>query len=156
MNISFSSPGSIWGIDIPLIKTVESVKASLVSITTPMSSALTSGLWESFSSIQTRISILDKLFLFKNYSEVFSFLSNHSFLIPIIFEAYGEIENVFPDNIGLSLEIIEDIDNGEEKLFLKISSLSNNSYQLLDILDDNWWLDTMPKANFKMNIDLEY
>jgi hypothetical protein len=155
--MSFSLTPTLTNWDNPFQKTVTKIKYSLKSISAPISSAVTVlNTWEDKSSIETHIDLLDKFYTFRGYTKVFSFLRSYSFLIPILFEALGEIDNYFPDRLGLSLEVVQDLENQEEKLFLKITSFYPNSYELLDNLDDNWWLDTMDKAKFKMNIDLEY
>jgi hypothetical protein len=155
MTFSFTSTFANW--DNPLQKTVANIKHSLKSISAPVSSAVTTlNIWEDRNSLETHIDLLDKIYTFQDYVEVSSFLKSYKFLIPILYEALGEIDNYFPNRLGLSLQVVNDLENHEEKLYLKINSLSPNSYDLLDDLDDNWWLDTIPKARFKMNIDLEY
>jgi hypothetical protein len=155
MSFSFHSTITNW--DYPIEKNVTKIKHSIQSISAPISSIVTVlYTWDDKNSIETKINLLDKFYTFQGYLEVSNFLKTHDYLIPILFEAIGEIDNYFPDRLGLSLEVVNDFESNEEKLYLKIHSLSPNAYELLDELDENWWLDTIPKTNLKMNIDLEY
>lgn len=155
MSFSFSENIGNW--NNPFKQTFTNIRHSLLSISVPVSSAISVvSVWEDIKSTETYIDLLDNLYTFQDYIEVSTFLKSNPFLIPILFEALGEIDNYFVDHLGLSLEVITDFETNEDKLYLKINSLMPNSYELLDALDDNWWLDILPKTRFKMNIDLEF
>ena len=131
------------------------VKSSFRSVSAPISSALTNtlSLWEN-NSIETEISLLDKIFSFVDYSVVYNFLKRNKFIIPLLFESYGEILSVFGTDTDLLLEVKKDDES--EKLYIFIGTDNSDAYDLLDELDESWWIDAIPRSNHKMNIDLEY
>ena len=134
---------------------VTKVKSSLKSISVPISSAITTtlSLWD-HDSIETKIYILERFITFIDYQNVYNFLKNNQFLIPLLFEAYGEVFTTFDKDTDLSLKV--KAEDGTEKLYLLIRTSDLQAYDLLDELDENWWIDAIPRANHKMNIDLEY
>lgn len=154
MSYSISQTDSKW--DYPFQETVTKIKQSFRAISAPMSSAISvSYTWEDKDKIETSIEMLERVYTFQGYMNITTYLKNNYFLIPILFEALGEIENYFPNAKNI-LEVVRDSDSNQEKLFLKIMSSAHNSLELLDELDENWWLDTLPRTKLKMNIDLEY
>lgn len=110
-------------------------------------------LWDN-NSIETTITYLDRIFAFKGYIDVYNFLRENQFLISLLFEAYFEIMDIFGKDVNLSLKVSKD--DEYEKLYLLINSSHQDAYDLLDKLDENWWIDVIPRAKNKMNIDLEY
>ncbi|AJI22529.1 hypothetical protein H8R29_23455 [Priestia megaterium] len=131
------------------------------------SSSLTSTLlWEedqrenalSDVSSEMKISYLEKLYVFTDNRLVEKFLTDNPFLIKVLFEAFFQIQEIFPQDVQLKLDLQNGDDVAEsEKLYLLISTNIDidDAYDLLDTLDGLWWIQNASKVKEKMNIDLE-
>ncbi len=149
--MSYSTLGSEWGNS----RIIQSLKKS---IQIPNSTFLNNIFlkWDSSSSEQATIDLLDRLFTFNDYMQVNNFLRKNTYLFPLLLETYEKIKSSFPDAISLALKVKTDGVSEHEKLYVIINSFSEDNYRILDELDDNWWIDAMPRAKSKLNIDLEY
>lgn len=124
----------------------------------PISNALTAlGTWN-YNEFDTSINILETLYSFYDYMEIYFFLKENSYLLPLLFEAHTEINRYFPEGTKMSLKVVDDLDLNGVKMFILINSPTNldKSFELLDLVDENWWADAILNAKFKLNIDLEY
>lgn len=76
-------------------------------------------------------------------AEVIQFTKDHSVLLNALFEAPKHIFSVFGRDVSLNLKLSRDYEEDFECLFITIrTSLSpENSLNLLDKLDAEWWLD---------------
>ncbi|MCL0073755.1 hypothetical protein M1O50_02560 [Dehalococcoidia bacterium] len=76
-------------------------------------------------------------------AEVIQFIKDHSVLLNILFEAPGHIFSIFGRDVLLYLELHRDPTEDFECLFITIrtSLSSEESLNLLDRLDEEWWLD---------------
>lgn len=107
--------------------------------------------------IITDINLLKKMYAFKQIKEIDSYLLNNKFLLDILFEAYGQIVNIFGKNIDLQLELHRDYEEDFEELFIVIKSFlkPNVMLALMDKLDDEWFLGAMDATRGKLNITVE-
>lgn len=125
----------------------------------PISNALTTvaASWKQ-DDLETKITILENLYSFYDYLEVYNFIKLNDFLVPLLFEANEEINNYFPNGTSLTLKVENDEELNHSKLYILINSPTflEKSLELLDLVDEKWWADAMINADFKLNIDLEY
>jgi hypothetical protein len=94
----------------------------------------------------------------RNIDRVMSFIQDHSFLRTLLPEARHYINNYFPDS-PLALEVITDPE-GDTSVQLVISILTSLSpdvaLERLDALDQEWWLNALPRARNKLSIRVEF
>jgi len=76
-------------------------------------------------------------------AEVIQFIKDHLFLLKTLLEAPGHIFSIFGKNVLPYLELNRDHEEDFEGLFITIkTNLSpEDSLNLLDRLDAEWWLD---------------
>ena len=102
---------------------------------------------------------LEQLYVFRKRIEVLQFLKMNRFLAPLLLEAYTKIGRHFGQYPRVFLEVIADPEaNNNSQLFAFIgTSLSpDEALEMLDRLDEEWWLDTLDEAQGKLCIDLEF
>jgi hypothetical protein len=113
---------------------------------------------------QTR-AIDDKLgLLFHKYEiakveEVKNFLSKHRFLISLIEEIPSRIYNYFGENQKLALRVSfePEYPNSSELWIEILTELSaTDAMPLLEKFDEDWWLENLERANYKLNITLKF
>ncbi|MBT9159486.1 MAG: hypothetical protein AAGB97_01715 [Dehalococcoidia bacterium] len=88
------------------------------------------------------VSSLFQLYSFINpEAEIISFIIEHE-LLAVLLEAFWQIRRVFGNDIVLELELHHDHEEDFEGLFIIIkTNLSpEDSLNLLDRLDEEWWL----------------
>jgi len=101
---------------------------------------------------------LSSLLTFRNRAEIDSFLNINTFVVPLIFEAVGEIKKQFPDS-QLLLEVLKDAEGIEpDTLYLYVSTDLSPAVARpkLNTLDNEWWLQALSRAQGKLCISLEY
>jgi len=104
-----------------------------------------------FMGIQATFSMpcLRSEYIATNETEITLFLSKHLFLIPLLNEAYVQIQTYFPHS-KIYLKISRDHDSTEpfEELVAIINTdLSvKDTMRQLDEFDDNWWYDNIDRA----------
>lgn len=106
----------------------------------------------------TEIESLEKLYSFKEPQAVYDFLESNPFLVPLLQEAHGEIRKHFP-NSRLFLQYITDPEIYNPQLAVFLTRPENldaeERIDLLERLDDDWWLDAEPRSQRKMIICFE-
>ena len=103
------------------------------------------------------IDLLKKVYFFQQTKEIETYLWNNRFLLDILFEAYEQIINVFGKGITLHLDMHRDYEEDFEELFVVIKSAFTVSVarELMDKLDETWFLDTLGKTQGKLCITEE-
>ncbi len=103
------------------------------------------------------IAILENFYNMENPLEIKSFLFTHDNLIPILFEAYAKIKQIFGDVVELYLELHQDPEEDWEELFIVIKSPyeAERARELIDKLADEWFLDIIDKTGNKLCITEE-
>ncbi len=91
--------------------------------------------------------------------EVLQFIKKHSFLIPLLLEAPQNIHQLFP-NAPLILAIYIDPESSsqdDDELVLRIKTDMDpeESIDVLEELDDAWWLKASSISQGKMFINLQ-
>jgi len=105
---------------------------------------------EDFSTPQEQvewIASLKRIYHFTNPAEAERFLLEHDELIPYLLEADKHIKRVFGENIvDVCLEHASDPEEDYEGLFVivKTNLSSEESLDLLDKFDEEWFLDYVP------------
>ncbi|MDQ1261953.1 MAG: hypothetical protein QG575_1134 [Euryarchaeota archaeon] len=101
---------------------------------------------------------LNNKYTLKTAADVYDFIGNNPYLLPLLMEAYHRIRNYFPSEI-LFLEVVTDPDEiGDKQLVIYIcTDLSpRDAIDKLDQLDDNWWLNASDASDSKLLIQVEY
>lgn len=101
---------------------------------------------------------LRRLYEFRGGLDVDHFLRNNPYLSMLLLEAREEIRKYFPTGTRAALEIVADPEAQEDRqLFVVIRTSLNPrvAHTLLSTLDQNWWLDVLPRAKGKMEMSLE-
>lgn len=103
------------------------------------------------------IDLLKEVYFFQQTKEIKTYLWNNRFLLDILFEAYEQIINVFGKSIELHLDMHRDYEEDFEELFIVVKSAFPVSVarELMDKLDETWFLDTLGKTQGKLCITEE-
>jgi hypothetical protein len=112
-----------------------------------------------------QLHLIEQLYTLVQRDRVLRFLNEHAFLVPLLLEAYGQIEAHFPPS-RLFLDVVTDpevagADAGEvdsEELILSIATQldAKGALDKLTQLDNDWWLAALPRADGKLCINLEF
>jgi hypothetical protein len=103
------------------------------------------------------INLLNDAYIFKQPKEIESYLWNNQFLLDILFEAYEQIIDIFGKNVELHLELHRDYEEDFEELFIVIKSSFSTAVarEMMDKLDETWFLDILDKTRGKLCITEE-
>lgn len=104
------------------------------------------------------IEALEKLYNFREKTEIVEFLEIYQFLIPVLLEAPDKISNYFPD-AELFLECVSDPEVvGEAMLELAIcmNLEPDEAVDKLNQFQDDWWLDLSDRIRESLCPILEY
>jgi len=103
------------------------------------------------------ISELNGLYEFKD-DLVENFVVENPSLSGLLFEAYKIIPGFFASEVKMALEVVADPEAlGDRQLFVLIRTVlpRKEARQGLAELDQEWWLNALPRAEGKMEIALE-
>ena len=101
---------------------------------------------------------IDKLYIFREATEVTSFLEENPFLIPLLQEAYMHIKRHLPHS-DVVLEVVTDPEIMGQKdlvVFIVVEGKAEEASEALDRLDEEWWLNALERAEDKLHIALEF
>jgi hypothetical protein len=101
---------------------------------------------------------LEKLYIFRDASEVTSFLEENPFLIPLLVESYPYIKKYFPD-ADVFLEVVHDpeiIGYTQLIAFIAVRQNAEEADEALDRLDEEWAPEALERAGNKFLITLEF
>lgn len=103
------------------------------------------------------IELLGRFYTFNNSIEVKRFLLAHDHLITPLFEAYKHIKEIFGPGVDVYLEIHRDPEEDFEGLFIiaKTNLSPDQSLNLLDKFDEEWWLDVDDEIRKFVEVDIE-
>jgi hypothetical protein len=113
--------------------------------------------WSQESVMINRIiETLSPCFNFRNMDRVLGYLMSHQFILPLLKDCYQNLRKYFEDD-SLFLEVIHDpMDNDDHLLLsIKITDVSK-ALDRLNQFDDDWWVNTSPKASGNLIIDVEF
>ena len=101
---------------------------------------------------------LEKLYIFRDASEVTSFLEENPFLMPLLVESYPYIKKHFPD-AEVFLEVVHDpeiIGYIQLVAFIAVRQTAEGADEALDRLDEEWAPEAMERAGNMFLITLEF
>ena len=121
------------------------------------------GLYEFLPGTSTELQFMVDLqgleiyYQFENRSQVIKFLLKNRFLVRLLSEAYSKIRLYFSRE-RLSIERSTDPEDGDVKLILWIYTGLEpiEASKLLDVLDQDWWLDAMDVAQGRLVINIKF
>ena len=103
------------------------------------------------------IKLLNDVYIFKQAKGIEPYLWNNRFLLDILFEAYEQIINIYGKSVELFLELHRDYEEDFEELFIVIKSSFSPTVarEMMDMLDETWFLDVIDKTQGKLCITEE-
>jgi len=99
---------------------------------------------------------IEQAYHLQDRDEVLCFLEAYPFLVPLLLEAYDNIQAYFPDS-SLSLAVVEEADDTSEPqlvLHIRTPDTPEEAFMALNELDEDWWLDALPFARGHMFINV--
>jgi hypothetical protein len=99
---------------------------------------------------------LERHYTFENREDIYAFLlSVTDSVMDVLNEAPNHITKLF-ENVPLHLEVIHDPEEDFELLFIEIKTdlPAGSAVDLLDMLDDGWWLDVDTGVRKMLAIDV--
>ncbi len=108
--------------------------------------------------IPERSTLLENYYTFRDPITVRSFLVQHSFLIPFLFEARVKISEYFADT-QVALEVVTDPESVSDDQLVAIiveASSPDEAFDRLERLDNEWWIDAVGRAKGKLCINVEF
>lgn len=105
---------------------------------------------------QSDIESLERLYTFREPTEVLQFLEQYSFLVPLLLNAHKTIRKYFPDS-PLFLEYVTDpeIDDPQLVVFIATNLEPEEALDRLDEFDDDWYNDNSNRDQGKMYFNLD-
>jgi hypothetical protein len=101
---------------------------------------------------------LEQAFAFRG--DVQSMTDGNPQLVPLLLEARQQVERVFGSDAPVVLSVVENPEAADSlpELFVYIQTLLPVpvAREKLEQLDEEWWLDALPRAEGRVNIALEY
>lgn len=109
-------------------------------------------------STAVAVTKLEEVFVLREPELIRRFLRKHAFLVGLLKQARVKLQRYFGAAAPLVLRLAQyPEENASELLLLIQTSLSaSEALPLLDRFDEEWWLETLPKAQCKLTIKLEY
>ena len=109
--------------------------------------------------MQTYVESLADKYEFEQAGEVEGLLWDHEDLAPLLIEARGQIARCFGPNASVALMVAHDPRGESEPKLLALiqTQLSvGEARKREDQFDEEWWLDHLPLARFRLNFCLRY
>lgn len=106
-------------------------------------------------ALQRSIRLLQKEYIIKNLEEINKYLLDHKYLLDILLIIPSQIYRIF-GNVLLFLQVFKDPEENYECLFIIIKSnyTPTKSFDLLDKLSEEWWLDVDIDIKRLLEIDI--
>jgi hypothetical protein len=111
------------------------------------------------SRTYTHAEHLAKDYIIKKPKMVGEFVSENLYLLDLLEEIPSRIYTYFGVNQQLALRVTHEPEfpNSSELWVDVLTKLSaQEATQLLDKFDEEWWLENMERANYKLNITVEF
>lgn len=110
-----------------------------------------------FFSYQRDIKLLKKYYVIEDEDEFRNFFITHKELLDILLEAPKWIKKIFGDSVKVHLRVYFDPEEDYEELFIVIkTSLSpEGALNLLNILDEEWFIEVVDRTGGYLNITEE-
>ena len=121
--------------------------------------------WQTTSASLQRVAepvmrVLARAFFFRCFENVERVVEESPQLVPLLVEAHERARAIFGTEVPLILDVVTNPDSicGDSELFLFIQTAlePSRARELLERLDETWWLDALPAAENRLSIALEY
>jgi hypothetical protein len=102
---------------------------------------------------------LEQLYTYRRPMEVTGFLEAHPFLVPLLVEAHGKIDEYFGPQSDVVLEVVTDPEADDDRelfAFIQTHFPPEETLQKLDRLDQEWWLAASHRSKNKLCIHVEH
>jgi hypothetical protein len=113
----------------------------------------------SIEYLHREVTLLSRLYNIRRESEVFKFLEDKPAILSLVLEAHEHIRDYFGYSTELVLEVITDPEATEDYelvIFVRTSLSSDDAFSMLELLDEEWWLDASSDMNEKLCIHVEF
>jgi len=113
----------------------------------------------SFEYLHREIALLSRLYNIRRESEVFKFLEDKPAILSLVLEAHDRIRDYFGYSTELVLEVITDPEATEDYelvIFVRTSLSPDDAFTMLELLDEEWWLDASSDMNEKLCVHVEF
>jgi hypothetical protein len=109
-------------------------------------------------SFEAHLQLLKLFYSFRKPWEVQRFLENNKFLILILLEAYFEIRKYFANTqVFLEVDTDPEVKNDQQLVaFIATDYSPDEALRALKQFDEDWWLDTLDRAQRKLCISVEF
>lgn len=119
---------------------------------------------EQIAKSQTRttsekINALPSKYEISNFEEVKNFLLKNRFLMSLLEEIPSKIYQYYGNNQKISLKVFYEPDFPKSsKLWVSVLTKlpAEEARSIMDNLDKDWWLENIDRANYKLNIGIDY
>ena len=115
--------------------------------------------WQTHTSPEGRLEVLQRLYTLKNAKEVAHFLVDCPFLVPLLEEVPKKLQAYFP-NSPITLDVSQDPDEDEGVSYLVASILTKVSpkeaFEAMKRFDYDWWLDVPYQVREKLLITVGF
>lgn len=100
---------------------------------------------------------IERFYTFEQPEVVRGFLDAHEYLLPLVFEAVGEIQQDFPES-SLLLAVDMDPDGTYDQLVMYIETplSAEQALDRLSRIQQRWWLDALDRAHGQLGLSLTY
>ena len=102
---------------------------------------------------------LQDLYSFRQKQAVAEFLESHPYLVPLLLEAYPQIERHFPGHPGVFLEVVADPEATDDRELYALIGTRLDPEEALEKLhqfDRSWWLNALDRAHGELCIHVEF
>ncbi len=109
--------------------------------------------------IDEKFEVLSRKYKISKTDEVKNFLSNNRFLIKLIEEISSKISQYFGVNQKPALKISYEPEfpsSSELLVEIRTELSAKEAMPLLEKFDEEWWLENLDKANYKLSITLKF
>lgn len=107
----------------------------------------------------TVVDIVSDLYSFRDRNNVRAFLEMHREILPVLVEAYSQIQAHFGSGTPVVLTVISEPTNRQSAELFALISTSLPVEQALAAMrrfDDEWWLDVPEYQTGTLNFDVEF
>ncbi len=103
------------------------------------------------------VATLERLYTFEQETVVRGFLDAQEYLLPLLFEASGEIQKDFPDSaLFLTVDIDPDGTYDQLVIYIETTLSAEQALARLSRIQQRWWLDALEAARGHLGISLTY
>ena len=109
--------------------------------------------------LHRELTLLSRLYNIRREPEVFKFLEDKPAILSLVLEAHERIRDYFGSSTELVLEVITDPETTEDYelvIFVRTSLSPDDAFRMLELLDEEWWLDASADTNEKICIHVEF